>query len=170
MWNSSAWEKCSLLLYLFISSFICISRDLWIFILYFGLSSNTTLFWSSLCSSFGHWEPFLVGSVSIWNTLIILYLCPSTSFWYISHSSNRIGHFSKAAQFLLLDKVLGTKNWMLVVIIAAGIIASKPSQLIEQGNQKVYTSVYIWSRKWQPTPVSLPGESQGQRSLVGYSP
>ena len=27
-----------------------------------------------------------------------------------------------------------------------------------------------WSRKWQPTPVFLPGESHGQRSLVGYSP
>ena len=25
-------------------------------------------------------------------------------------------------------------------------------------------------RKWQPTPVFLPGESHGQRSLVGYSP
>ena len=23
-------------------------------------------------------------------------------------------------------------------------------------------------RKWQPTPVVLPGESHGQRSLVGY--
>ena len=27
-----------------------------------------------------------------------------------------------------------------------------------------------WSRKWQPTPAFLPGESHGQRSLVGYSP
>ena len=27
-----------------------------------------------------------------------------------------------------------------------------------------------WRRKWQPTPVSLPGESHGQRSLVGCSP
>ena len=27
-----------------------------------------------------------------------------------------------------------------------------------------------WKRKWQPTPVSLPGESRGQRSLEGYSP
>ena len=26
-----------------------------------------------------------------------------------------------------------------------------------------------WRRKWQPTPVFLPGESQGQRSLVGYT-
>ena len=24
-----------------------------------------------------------------------------------------------------------------------------------------------WRKKWQPTPVFLPGESQGQRSLVG---
>ena len=27
-----------------------------------------------------------------------------------------------------------------------------------------------WRRKWQPTPVSLPGKSQGQRSLMGCSP
>ena len=27
-----------------------------------------------------------------------------------------------------------------------------------------------WRRKWQPTPLFLPGESHGQRSLVGYSP
>ena len=27
-----------------------------------------------------------------------------------------------------------------------------------------------WRRKWQPTPVFLPGESHGQRSLMGYSP
>ena len=27
-----------------------------------------------------------------------------------------------------------------------------------------------WRRAWQPTPVLLPGESQGQGSLAGYSP
>ena len=27
-----------------------------------------------------------------------------------------------------------------------------------------------WRRKWPPTPVFLPGESHGQRSLVGSSP
>ena len=27
-----------------------------------------------------------------------------------------------------------------------------------------------WRRKWQPTPVFLPGESHGWRSLIGYSP
>ena len=27
-----------------------------------------------------------------------------------------------------------------------------------------------WRSTWQPTPVFLPGESPGQRSLAGYSP
>jgi len=27
-----------------------------------------------------------------------------------------------------------------------------------------------WRRKWQLTPVFLPGESHGQRRLLGYSP
>ena len=27
-----------------------------------------------------------------------------------------------------------------------------------------------WRRKWQPTPVFLPGDSHVQRSLAGYSP
>ena len=27
-----------------------------------------------------------------------------------------------------------------------------------------------WRRAWQTTPVFLPGESHGQRSLMGYSP
>ena len=33
-----------------------------------------------------------------------------------------------------------------------------------------YLSGAFWRRKWQPTPVLLPGESHGQRSLAGYSP
>ena len=27
-----------------------------------------------------------------------------------------------------------------------------------------------WRREWQPTPVFLPGEFYGWRSLVGYNP
>ena len=27
-----------------------------------------------------------------------------------------------------------------------------------------------WRRPWQPTPVLLPGQSHGERSLMGYSP
>ena len=30
--------------------------------------------------------------------------------------------------------------------------------------------MFIWSTKWQPTAVFLPGKFHGQRSLVVYSP
>ena len=33
-----------------------------------------------------------------------------------------------------------------------------------------YFKDFHWRRKWQPTPVYLPGKSHGQRSLAGYSP
>ena len=37
-------------------------------------------------------------------------------------------------------------------------------------NYKFYVRKMPWRRKWQPTPVLLPGESHGERSLVGYNP
>ena len=33
-----------------------------------------------------------------------------------------------------------------------------------------FSSVLTWRRKWHPTPVLLPGNSPGWRSLVGCSP
>ena len=49
-----------------------------------------------------------------------------------------------------------------------------PSKTILGEMEKIwynYVNVLLhWRRKWQPTPVFLPGESNGQRSLVGYSP
>ena len=35
---------------------------------------------------------------------------------------------------------------------------------------KPWVREIFWRKKWQPTPLFLPGESHGQRSLVGYSP
>ena len=34
---------------------------------------------------------------------------------------------------------------------------------------KAWVRKIPWRRKWQPTPVFLPGKSHGQRSLAGYS-
>ena len=39
-----------------------------------------------------------------------------------------------------------------------------------QEPQETWVGKILWRRKWQPTPVFLPGESHGQRSLAGYSP
>ena len=38
---------------------------------------------------------------------------------------------------------------------------------IEENNRMRKTRDLFWRRQWQPTPVFLPGESQGQRGLVG---
>ena len=35
---------------------------------------------------------------------------------------------------------------------------------------KMSLLIVLWRRKWQPTPVFLPGEFHGQRSLLGYYP
>ena len=54
----------------------------------------------------------------------------------------------------------------------------EPGRLRSMGSLRVghnwVTSLLLftfmhWRRKWQPTPVFLPGESHGQRSLAGYS-
>ena len=39
-----------------------------------------------------------------------------------------------------------------------------------QGPYSADALVVRWRRKWQPTPVLLPGEFHGQRSLMGCSP
>ena len=39
-----------------------------------------------------------------------------------------------------------------------------------EGDAEMGVRKMPWRRKWQPTPVFLPGKFRGQRSLVGYSP
>ena len=54
--------------------------------------------------------------------------------------------------------------------------AEEPGRLQSMGLHRVEhdfislsLSIFMhWRRKWQPTPVFLPGESQGQGSLVGW--
>ena len=55
----------------------------------------------------------------------------------------------------------------------------EPCRLLSMGSWRVRhdwaTSLSLftfmhWRRKWQPTPVLLPGKSHGRRSLVGCSP
>ena len=41
---------------------------------------------------------------------------------------------------------------------------------MQEMQKRVRSPEIPWRRKWQPTPVFLPGESHGQRSLEGSSP
>ena len=70
-------------------------------------------------------------------------------------------NYGRASQVLLV-----VKNLQVLLVV------KNPSAMQEP--QKKQFDLWVWKipwrRAWQPTPVFLPGESHGQRSLVGYSP
>ena len=75
--------------------------------------------------------------------------------------SNDLGHFNSRCKFLCCYLCLKASHVVLVVKNLPDNVGDTSSILgqedpLEEG--------------WQPTPVFLPGESHGQRSLVGYSP
>ena len=68
------------------------------------------------------------------------------------------GFFNVCKSINLIHNInkLKDKNHMII-----SIDAEKASDQIQHP---------FWRREWQSTPLFLPGESHGQRSLVGYSP
>ena len=52
-----------------------------------------------------------------------------------------------------------------MVFPGGSVVKNPPANAGDTGD----VSSTPWRREWQPTPVFLPGESHGQRSLVGYS-
>ena len=67
--------------------------------------------------------------------------------------------------------------WLQIVKVCSqlggsSLVAQRLSVCLECGRSRFnpWVRKILWRRKWQPTPVFLPGESHGQRSLVGYSP
>ena len=70
--------------------------------------------------------------------------------------------------FLLADIV---SDWMWAMKFPNGSVVKNPPAMHE--TQETWVGSVAWEhrgRAWQPTPVFLPGEFHGQRSLVGYSP
>ena len=98
-----------------------------------------------------------------------------------SHDSEKAMHCNKEiVRLLQLEKV-----WEKAMAPHSSTVAWKipwmeePGRLQSTGLLRVrhdwMTSLPLstfmhWRRKWQPTPVFLPGESHGRRSLVGCSP
>jgi len=48
-------------------------------------------------------------------------------------------------------------------------VKNLPANAGDVGRENPWVRKIPLSRKWQPTPVFLPGKFHGQRSLVGYS-
>ena len=65
---------------------------------------------------------------------------------------------STPLQYSCLENPMGGGAWQAAV---HGVAKSRT-------RLSVFTFIFMhWRRKWQPTPVFLPGESQGQGSLLG---
>ena len=60
----------------------------------------------------------------------------------------------------------------LVLIYLAVVVKNTPANAGDLRDMRLISGFgkIPWRRTWQPTAVFLPGESHGQRSLVGYSP
>ena len=59
-------------------------------------------------------------------------------------------------------------------VISFFLVAQTVKNPPAMGNQRPgfnpWVSKIPWRRAWQPTPIFLPGEPHGQRSLAGHSP
>ena len=66
-----------------------------------------------------------------------------------------------------------TKGLLRRVLINLGLPGSSDSRIYLQ-RRRCWFDPWVeeipWRREWQPTPVFLLGESNGQRSLIFYSP
>ena len=98
---------------------------------------------------------------------------------------NKITYALFSLQFMKTDKInlhvcddfsskeLGDKNHFHFAFIGTyfpGGSEGKESTCNPRDRGSIPGSVrFPWRREWQPTPVFLPGEFHGQRSLVGYS-
>ena len=76
-------------------------------------------------------------------------------------TTEQLTHFQQPLQFYLHPSYL-----------LSSLVAQRLSICLQCGRPGFdpWVGKISQRRKWQPTPVFLPGESFGQRSLVGYSP
>ena len=72
-------------------------------------------------------------------------------------------------RILLLIQSAMRSPWM---ILNSTSLVAQSAICLQFGRPGFYPWVgkIPWRKKWQPTPVSLPEKSHGQRSLVGCSP
>ena len=62
------------------------------------------------------------------------------------------------------------RNFHFLASLVAQLVKNLPAMKDMRPQFDSWVSKIPWRRKWQPTAVFLPGESQGHRSLAGYSP
>ena len=71
-------------------------------------------------------------------------------------------HFWQKNQWQVIERAKGILRWL------SGKEHSCQRRRCRRHGFEPWVGKIPW-RKWQPTPVFLPGKSQGQRSLAGYN-
>ena len=111
--------------------------------------------WGGVCD---HLRVQLVTGDPIWGGHVavgpVFYLC-------MDHSCCLLSHWPVSS--FLLYSLLAEASQVVVVV-------KNPPANAERWVQSLGQRKIPWRREWQPNPVSLPGESHGQRSLAGKSP
>ena len=81
----------------------------------------------------------------------------------------KVSLYYYVSSFIVIIKPQYTKGWELPRWLS-GKDPARQCRRHERRGFNPWVSKIPWRRAWQPTPVFLPGESHGQKSLAGYSP
>ena len=93
--------------------------------------------------------------VSVWDILNVISHLFKIKYFYLYGEGN-----GTPLQYSCLENPMDGEAWSVAVHGVAEVGHDWTTSL------SLFTFMH-WRRKWQPTPVFLPGESQGQGSLVG---
>ena len=137
-------------------------------------------FWSSFLLSFLDCSTALNPMLFIWprafqdRTRVRIQICIGwrgtcgnlEGYWTIGRNS---GQWKKYQEKTSLDQKSVYRHFLVLLGFPGGSEVNVCLQCGRPGFDP-WIGKIPWRRKWQRTPVFLPGESHGQRSLVGYSP
>ena len=76
-------------------------------------------------------------------------------------------------EVIITTYILASIIWNKLLSVASnGLLCGSDGRHLQCGRPGFdpWVGNILWRRKWHPTPVLLPGESHGWRSVVGYSP
>ena len=110
-------------------------------------------------------------SICFVGVIIILFFLPESkavASWPADHQYSHVSvYFGELLEVFILTFFHPPKELVKTSLVAQ--MVKRLSTMRRPGFNPWFGKI-PWRRKWQSTPVLLPGISHGQRSLVGYSP
>ena len=101
-------------------------------------------------------------------TRVWMWEVPKTALWFLSWSFLGMSNIERQ----IWDR--GQRSWLLFEHSFPRWLSSKESACQCRRHRRCRFNPWVrkipWRRKWQPTPVFLPGKFHRQRTLAGYSP